>query len=29
MKKPIMWVVGLGFGALGLAHMANGFWLVF
>jgi len=29
MKKPIMWVVGLAFGALGLAYMANGFWLVF
>jgi hypothetical protein len=26
MKKPIMWVVGLVFGAVGLGYMANGFF---
>jgi small-conductance mechanosensitive channel len=26
MKKPIMWVVGLVFGAIGLTYMANGFF---
>ena len=26
MKKPIMWVVGLAFGAVGLTYMANGFF---
>lgn len=29
MKKPILWVVGLVFGAGGLTYMANGFWLFF
>ncbi len=28
-KKPVLWAVGLGFGALGLVYVANGFWLVF
>jgi hypothetical protein len=27
-KKPVMWVVGLSFGAAGLLYMANGFWLL-
>jgi hypothetical protein len=25
-KRPIMWIVGLVFGAGGLAYMANGFF---
>jgi hypothetical protein len=25
-KRPVMWVVGLGFGAIGLVYMANGFF---
>jgi hypothetical protein len=29
MKKPIMWVLGLGFGVLGLVYMSNGFLLFF
>jgi hypothetical protein len=29
MKKPIMWAMGLAFGAVGLAYMANGFLLFF
>ncbi len=29
MKRPAMWVVGLGFGSGGLVYMANGFWLYF
>ena len=28
-KKPVMWVVGLSFGAAGLVYMANGLWLLF
>ncbi len=29
MKKPIMWVIGLAFGAAGLVYMGNGFFLFF
>jgi hypothetical protein len=29
MKRPAMWVVGLVFGAMGLAYMANGFFAWF
>jgi hypothetical protein len=28
-KRPAMWVVGLCFGAVGLAYAANGMWLFF
>ena len=28
-KRPIMWVIGLGFGAIGLVYMLNGFFGLF